>query len=161
FKIVYNDQKWTPVDLANLSDSLLVNHLLNPNEWYSRHARRILQQRAASEALEPQTRRLLRGLLGFTAVDYKGPAWMKRAGDEAGQLRLMWALHVTGGLTENDALILMKSKYEYVRAWTIQLQMEDQNPSPAVFEEFARMAVEDPSPVVRLYLASALQRMPL
>src|SRR5207249_8145481 len=132
FKIVYNEQKWTPVDLAKLSDNLLVNHLLNPNEWYSRHARRILQERAQAKALEPQTRQLLRGLLGFVDVDYKGPAWMKRANTEAGQLRLIWALHVTGGLAEDDALKLLKTPYEYVRAWTIQLLVVDRKPASDV-----------------------------
>ena len=48
-----------------------------------------------------------------------------------------------------------------IRAWTIQLACEDKKPSDALLKEFARMAREDQSPVVRLYLASALQRLPL
>ena len=39
--------------------------------------------------------------------------------------------------------------------------MEDRKPASDVLQEFARLALEDKSPVVRLYLASALQRLPL
>ncbi len=39
--------------------------------------------------------------------------------------------------------------------------MEDKEPSEATLNKFAELAKSDPSPVVRLYLASALQRMPL
>ena len=56
---------------------------------------------------------------------------------------------------------LLKNNNEYIRAWTIQLACEDKKPSDALLKEFARMAREDQSPVVRLYLASALQRLPL
>jgi len=64
-------------------------------------------------------------------------------------------------LTPEDGLILLRRPDEYVRAWTIQLACEDKKPSDALLKEFARMAREDQSPVVRLYLASALQRLPL
>ena len=46
-----------------------------------------------------------------------------------------------------------------MRAWTIQLVCEDGKPSPALLAEFAKLAVSDPSPVVRMYLASAAQRI--
>ena len=39
--------------------------------------------------------------------------------------------------------------------------MEDKDPSPATLATMASLAKSDPSPVVRLYLASALQRLPL
>ena len=54
---------------------------------------------------------------------------------------------------------LLSSYDEYVRAWTIQLLCEDHKPGDAALKEFARLAKEDPSPVVRLYLASACQRL--
>jgi hypothetical protein len=55
---------------------------------------------------------------------------------------------------------MLKNQHEYVRAWTIQLMCEDKGPSDAALEQFAKLAADDPSPVVRLYLASALQRTP-
>src|SRR4030095_8543753 len=59
-----------------------------------------------------------------------------------------------------DALVsALADTDEYVRAWAIQLLSEDRSPPPVAVEAFARMARQDPSPVVRLYLASALQRI--
>jgi hypothetical protein len=61
----------------------------------------------------------------------------------------------------NTALEQLKNPNEYLRAWAIQFLCEDKNPSAAALAEFARLAKEDPSPVVRLYLAAAMQRTPL
>src|SRR5437016_11646120 len=44
YKIVYNNQKTTKVDLQKLSDEDLVKLVTSKNEWMSRHARRILQE---------------------------------------------------------------------------------------------------------------------
>jgi hypothetical protein len=55
----------------------------------------------------------------------------------------------------------MKSANEYERAWAIQFAAEKRAVSEALRNEFARLAKEDPSPVVRLYLASAAQRLPV
>jgi putative heme-binding domain-containing protein len=47
----------------------------------------------------------------------------------------------------------------HVRAWAIQLLAEDRAPSAAALAKFVQLARDDRSPVVRLYLASALQRL--
>ncbi len=41
-----------PVDLKKLSDVELAELVLDKNDWYVRHARRILQERAAAGKLE-------------------------------------------------------------------------------------------------------------
>src|SRR6478672_10627591 len=46
FKIIYNDAKAVKVDLKKLTDEQLLAHQTNDNEWFARHARRILQERA-------------------------------------------------------------------------------------------------------------------
>jgi type 1 glutamine amidotransferase len=76
------------------------------------------------------------------------------------RLRALWALHVTGGINQDHALSLLNDSEQYIRAWTIQLLTEDKNPSEVIRSKFAEMAKSEKSPVVRLYLASALQRMP-
>ncbi len=43
----------------------------------------------------------------------------------------------------------------------MRLLVDDRNPPATTSEKFAAMAAGDPSPLVRLFLASALQRMPL
>ena len=79
------------------------------------------------------------------------------------RLRYLWALHVTGGLTPTVAMKLLDDAEPLVRAWTIQLAVESAgdnlpNDMLAKFEEMAR---SDESPVVRLYLCSAAQRVPV
>ncbi|MFA6544733.1 MAG: dehydrogenase, partial [Limisphaerales bacterium] len=147
YKISYGDKKGTQVDLAKLEDKRLVDLLLNasPNAWYARHASRLLQERAADKQLRSTTPELMRVLLNVNPDKYL--------------LRVMWSLHATAGLTEKDAMRLFSNKSENARAWTIQLLCEDHKPGEAALKEFARLAKEDPSPLVRLYLASACQRL--
>jgi putative membrane-bound dehydrogenase-like protein len=162
FKIVYGDTKWTAVDLQKSSDSELVTLLLHRNAWQGRHAQRILQERAAAGRLDPKTPQLIRELLGLDGSkrQAKLPDWALGPDGEVGKLRLLWGLHAIGGVGEKDELKLLANDSEYVRAWVAQLACEEHPASPAVLKEFARLAREDKSPVVRLYLCSALQRVP-
>ena len=60
------------------------------------------------------------------------------------------------GRARSQALV---DRDEHIRAWAIQLLCEDGTPSPKAVELFERMARDDRSAVVRLYLAAALQRL--
>src|SRR5262249_17461923 len=80
--------------------------------------------------------------------------------DAGRRLRALWALHVTGGLGEELVLKLLDDREPDVRAWAVQLACENGTPDKAVLERFRAMAAGDASPVVRLYLASALQHLP-
>ncbi|MBI2948576.1 MAG: dehydrogenase [Verrucomicrobia bacterium] len=144
FKIVYGDTKWAPVDLQKRRDDELVQLQLHKNDWYVRHARRVLQERGPN----PKVHEALRKILS------ENP-------DVTRKLRALWTLHVTGGLTEKIALSQLNHASEYVRAWAIQLLMEDRNPSADMLKELARLAKGDASPFVRLYVAAALQRTPV
>ncbi len=150
YKIVYGDPAKPPadLDLAKLSDAELVKQQWHKNDWYVRHARRILQERAAAGADMTVVNRQLHEMFDAeTSVPRK--------------LRALWALHVTGGATPEFLLAQMRHESEYVRGWAIQFLVEDRQPAQAARDEFARMAKNDPSSFVRLYLASALQRMPV
>ena len=118
--------------------------LSSENEWYVRHARRLLQERGPN----PDTQATLTEML-------------RAAREEPRKLRMLWALHATGGLSETLGLELLASPMEYLRGWTVQLLCENGMPSAAVMSRLAELAKEDPSPLVRLYLASAAQRMPV
>jgi len=142
YKIVYGEVKPVQPDMQKASDDELVQYQLNENDWYVRHARRILQERGPKPEVQAALAKMLR----------ENP-------DETRQLRALWALHGVNGLTEAIALESLKSPHEFLRAWTIQLACEDGTPSAPLLEEFARLAKEDPSPTVRLYLASAAQRI--
>ena len=130
------------VDLTKASDTELVEMQLHANDWYVRHARRLLQERGP----KPEVHAALAKMLAENPEDTR-------------QLRALWALHCTAGLSDAIAREALKAKSEYVRAWTVQLGCEDGRPTEALLAEFARLAQDDPSPVVRLYLASAAGRI--
>ncbi|ODU24330.1 MAG: hypothetical protein ABS95_02000 [Verrucomicrobia bacterium SCN 57-15] len=143
FKLVYNNEKYTPINLAEKSSPELVELLGKKNQFYPRHAQRILQERGADPAVH-------KALLGVIAGSK----------NEQERLNALWTLHVTGGLSDEAGLKLLKDRNEYIRAWTIQLLCEKEAPRPALLDAFAGLAANDPSPVVRLYLASAMQQTP-
>jgi putative membrane-bound dehydrogenase-like protein len=144
YKIVYEGVKPVSVDLQKASDDELVKMQLDENDWYVRHARRILAERGPKAAVQSALEKILR-----------------ENADDTRKLRALWALHCTRSLTEAIAIESLKSPMEYVRAWTIQLVCEDGAPTAAELELFAKMAKGDASPLVRLYLASAANRIEL
>ncbi|MBI5759570.1 MAG: DUF1080 domain-containing protein [Planctomycetales bacterium] len=177
--------------LRAMTDLNLVNLQLHQNDWYVRTARRLLQERAAADKLDVKVR----------------PALAKLAfqhDEVTRRLRGLWALHVTGGLTEDYVQAGLQNDSDQVRAWTIQLTMENaccgrspdersgRSPDPAseadrrspasgrpavnppagsgdprrtlsekTLAYLSDLARADESPVVRLYIASAVQRLPL
>jgi putative membrane-bound dehydrogenase-like protein len=147
FKITYGSPKHSPVDLPKWADSALVQLQLHRNEWFVRHGRRLLQERAALGQLAAGTRQRLRRLLAEER-------------DVPRRLRVLWALHAVGATDELLLLSLLSDSSEYVRAWAIQLGLEAL-PSPAFRQKLVERAENDPSRLVRLYLASGLQRLPL
>ncbi|MDH4443567.1 MAG: PmoA family protein [Akkermansiaceae bacterium] len=138
----------TGINLAAQTDLELVGLLTHRNDWYSRRARVLLQHRAAAGTLD-------------AAVPAKLWELFAQSKTSAHQLRALWALHVTQNLPADRLLPLLDHAEPYVRGWSIQLLSEDRTYSPATLAKFAAMAEKDSSPVVRLYLAAALQRMPL
>jgi putative membrane-bound dehydrogenase-like protein len=133
-------------DLRTMPDAELVELQTRRSEWHARRARGILQERAAKQTLKPETHDALRQIFKTD----NNPDW---------RLRAMWALHVTGGWTPDALTTSLGDTDEYIRAWAIQLLSEDRSLSAPSLERFARMAREDRSPIVRLYLAAALQRI--
>ncbi len=151
FRIMPNDSKAENfkdryADLNKLSDGQLVALQVSNSDWHSRRARLILQNRAAKGNINKDTDDQLRKIYQTNSnPDFR--------------LRALWALHLTGGIKENELLLALEDKNEYVRGWAIQLLCEDKSPSEEAITKFSEMAREDSSPVVRLYLASALQRI--
>jgi putative membrane-bound dehydrogenase-like protein len=146
FKVSYRDSKTVRVDLAKESNQALVSMQTHPNEWYTRHARRVLQERGPSIEVNQMLK-----ANSSTSVN-----------DPQTRLRILWARHAVGGLSDiGEMLTRLDDADEMIRAWTIQLAIEEKTPPSSILARWAELARSDPSPVVRLYLASALQRMPL
>ena len=148
YKVVYGQVKPVHVDVEHAMDAELVRMQLHHNDWFVRHARRVLQERAAAGKLDPQT------VLALRKIVDENP-------DVTRKLRAIWALHAIGELPEGSRLALLDSPHEYVRGWAIQLSLEDGAASGPLVAKLSQMAASDPSPVVRLYLASVLQRLPV
>jgi hypothetical protein len=144
FKISHEKDRWVQVDLQKLGSEALVDLQLHRNDWYVRHARRILQERGPDPKVHARLKEIL-----------------KTNPDVTRKLRAIWALHVTGGLGVRDKVELLDHENEYVRSWAVYLLVEEKQPPDEAIRRFAQLARQDPSALVRLYLASALQRVPV
>jgi putative membrane-bound dehydrogenase-like protein len=144
FNIRHLNDKWVQVDLQRMTSDQLVDLQLQRNDWYVQHARRILQERGADPKVHERLKRMLRDNTDVTR-----------------KLRALWALHVTRGLSERDLQDLLGQDNEYIRSWAVYLLVEGKQPSDGTIRHFAKMARDEQSPLVRLHLASALQRTPV
>ena len=172
YKIVYGDKKATQVDLASapvpeVAWGLLIETLDHPNAWYRRHGQRLFQERGVSLENKAQIQMAVAHMVDASRRSPATGDAVKASNLSA--LRGIWHLHAVGAFEKTlvrqvipaddfGALVLGHAD-EHVRAWTIQLLCEDKQPGAAALAEFVRLAKEDPSPVVRLYLASACQRL--
>lgn len=151
-----------PPDLARVDAAALVAVLTGANEWLARAARRELCNRAA------------RGIDVDPAV---GPllALASRPGDAVFRLRGLWTLHSLDRLPRDVCAAALDDPDEHVRAWGVRLLTDelpldtatglvraDTEPrAPGLVDTLARLASSDPSALVRLALASSLQRLPV
>jgi len=150
YKISYGDPVKPGADPAQLRDAELVQLQLHRNDWHVRHARRLLQERAAKPGWQGQeVHATLHRMLAAAQLD------------EPQRLRALWALHVTGGIDADALAKLLDDRSEHVRAWAVQLLCESAPPRPEILTRFAALAKADPAQLVRLRLASTLQRLPL
>ena len=147
YKVTWGKAEPFKGDLASLSDAELVKLQLSPNEWMVRHARRLLQERAAAGTLDAKTREGLWEMWGHK--------------DATRRLRALWALHAIGqvGVPQLTRFIRHADWAqwdEHVRGWVVRLAFEEVMPPMLALQE---VASRDHSLVVRLALASGLQRV--
>lgn len=145
YKITYGDPpKPAFSDVSKMSDTELLGALFHKNEWFSRRARRVMQERAFAGA---NMREVHEKLLNAFEQQPQAPA----------KLRAMWALQVSGGANVGWLLKQLQHPNEHIRAWAIRFLTEVNPPA----EQLAELAKKEPSPFVRLAIASALQRVPV
>ncbi|HWE01738.1 MAG TPA: PVC-type heme-binding CxxCH protein [Tepidisphaeraceae bacterium] len=129
------------VDLGVKSDVELAALQTHHNDWYSRSARQILQERAAAGKVDEKAIASLKQL-ATTSPNY------------AHVLRAIWTLHVVGALDEATLGVALHHPDDRVRGWAVQLATDG---GPSISNEaLVSLATHDPSPMVRLALASAL-----
>jgi putative membrane-bound dehydrogenase-like protein len=148
YKVTYGTPpRPTLADVSKLSDDELVRLQLHRNDFYVRAARRNLQERAAASR-------------DMKAVHAALLRQFHEQRDVTRQLRALWALYVTGGASDTWLRELLGHENEHVRTWAIKLLGDQGPPGPEAVAQFVRLAKADPSGLVRLFLASGLQRLP-
>ena len=150
YNIAFGDPPTSTAHLSTLTDDQLVDLQGSTNDWYVRTARRILQERHGGALKQSASATFHERLWQF----------VNEGSDVPRRLRAIWALHVTNGLSDDRIDTLLVDTDEYVRSWAIQLALEDRSITDDQRRQFQTLAIEGGSPLVRLYLASALQRLP-
>lgn len=149
YKIVYGDAKPVKqIDLAKLSDAELVALQLHKNDYFCRTARRLLQERAAAKKLDAKTADALKAIYADNA-------------DITRKLRALWCLHGIGAI---DAAWLTKQishDDDHIRTWAIRLLRDYEGGLDGQTDTLVKLANEDKSAMVRLEVASAMQKLPL
>ncbi len=157
YRVSFGATKWPGLSLNKATTQELVALHRSANENHVRTARRLMQEKTFLHANAISTEDRLAGVTSLREL---------ALGDEEVSLRLraIWTLHCIGELTEADLEALLQEnshKSEYLRAWAIQLALEDSMLSESLLSRLTEMSRNDPSSLVRLYLASAMQRLPL
>lgn len=172
FKISHESKKPNAsgeFDLRSWTEDQLVEAQSSSNDWFVRQSRLELTRRSA---LSQEFANLI-GMLQqrFTAA----------AGDPQKQLQLLLTLHAMGGIGDEFRAAQLQHENEHLRTWAIRLLTEnwrlDDTMGPVWLSEaektklkrktekllptLEKMAREDESPLVRLTLASTLQRLPV
>jgi hypothetical protein len=145
YKIDYGRPKAVKPDFEKMSDAELVKLQGHKNEWWVRNARRVLQERAVAKKL------------GEVA-----PALWKLVQTEkedTRRLRALWSLYSVGGADESKLLSLLSDDSDRLRVWAIRLLVDHKSASKTAVEKLTALAKVEKSAMVRLALASALQRL--
>src|SRR5205807_2760470 len=108
YKITYGKVIPFHGDISRLSDDELVHLQLHKNDWFGRHARRVLQERAVAGRLHEGTPAALLKML------MENP-------DVTRRLRALWTLHLIGGLNAKRILEFLDSSDLPVFGLVVQL----------------------------------------
>ena len=133
----------------------LVKLQLDPNDWYVRHARRLLQERAANKSWNGES--VHERLAGIVNSVKTGVPERHRA--LSGQRRCQGSRFDEGGQLPFIQPLVGSERVCSRLEHPIALRGGRSGRSRAGQDGRTR-ARDDPSPVVRLYLAAALQRLP-
>ncbi|HEY2342683.1 MAG TPA: c-type cytochrome [Chthoniobacteraceae bacterium] len=130
-----------PFDLAKLDGPGLTASLDSPNKWMRQTVLRVVGDRRDSS------------LVG--ALEAKVAAT-----DGQSALEALWALNLSGGLTEAVALRCLEHRDPFVRLWTARLLCDENHVSPAILDKLARGALDEPNLEARAQLACSARRLP-
>ncbi len=172
------------VDLSAKSDNELALLHSHKNEWFVRTSRRLLSERALAGSIAPAAREALaaqfaqtgdatarlRALWTLHAIGAFTTPLAETALRDSDEYVRGWAIqlatdrHEASNEMRKELARLGKTAPtadERHTAASVTRLLAETDESPAeLLSEFVRLAKNDPSPVVRRYLASAIQRVP-
>lgn len=135
-----------PLGLRSLNSTTLASLQTAENEWFVRQARLALHERAIAGREMAATHSILN-------------EQFQTEQDVRKKLRALWALNVTGGASGDWLISLLNHPEEHVRVWAIRLLTDQGTPNQTTKTPFTHLAQTDPSGLVLLHLASALQKL--
>lgn len=163
FKVTYGKPgRGKAFDLGKESAKELAERVGQPGEWHARQARRLLADRAAMGEPVEQAVEVLESMASTSD-------------DPVVRVRAIGGLMAMGKADERIVRPLLKHQHEAVRAWAVRA-LTDGLPLDTVSSrrpgvegdlttdlmgELAGMAKGEPSGLVRLVMASTLQRLPV
>ena len=162
FKIAYGKPKKPEFeDLHQLSNEKLTELLGHKNAWYPRMAQRILVERsktwAGKEKLSADTQRLIAGLVRKSREQFpNGPAVLWTLFGMSPNVPRHKELKLS--FFEDMVLSLPPSDSEQHRVWMIRLLADKPVESERIAKKIVSFA-DDPSPLVRHYVASTINRL--
>jgi putative membrane-bound dehydrogenase-like protein len=158
YKVIYGTQKNVKPKLRNQGRDELILSVTHWRGWFARRALLLLAEEAVNYPFDKK----VQVELGIRE---------RQAGSSAQRLQLMWAMNATGGIAENlrgsspaepPSMLVgwLKDKDEYIRAGALRLFCDSDESAKKCVKPLSE-AASDSSGLVRLTVASALQRLPL
>lgn len=128
-------------DLSRLATDTLLHRLSHPNRSIRQTALRLLADRRDPAAI--------------TALSAALPR-------TSGQLALetLWALYLSGGWNDTEALAALNHSNPFVRVWAVRLLGDERHVSADVAVRLAALAATEPNLEVRNQLAASAKRLP-
>ena len=130
-----------PFDLGKKTTAELIGVLSHENKWFRQTALRLLGDRKDRAAV-PLLEKLLNESKGQTALE------------------ALWALNLSGGFTEANALAALGHPEPAVREWAVRLLGDERRVTPSVARRLADLAREEGDVDVRVQLACSARRLP-
>lgn len=163
YKIVHGEpRRDAPSDLFDARGRDLAAWQAHPNEWLVRQSRLELVRRAG------EGHPLTHGIENLRAMLDSHP-------DVRAKLRALWTLYSLGAADRGLLESLLKHESEHLRVWAVRLLTDDwpldtvlsrrparaERADPDLVRRLVQQARADVSGLVRLVLASTLQRLPI
>jgi putative membrane-bound dehydrogenase-like protein len=141
YRVTYGDLKPFKGDVSKMTDEELVKAVTSQNEWLSRKARRVLQERSMLQAEVAALSELL-----------------EKAASPRDRLRLAWCKGVCNWLTVRDCETMLKDTDVAVRAWGVRLTL-DRGVANKFLREITSRLGNDSSPAVRRVVAGQMMHL--